>query len=1162
MMRAWIGVALLAVSWLLGMTYYFPANRIAWVVMVAGGTVLLSGVITRAPRPREAGIALLLLLPAVWFASWPLRAAPLLIVAGLAVELLPIPRRWPGWLGRGAVAAGAVMLAQSLALAAYAAWTARCHELPRPLPELLAGVARLLGIEAAADGSDVVMHSIRQMHRLGATWELLLDPATLCFFVGALVVLGLVVWGRLPHGRRLSGWVAAVGILTLVVVLWLPVRAGLLMALYLHRVLRSDYELPLHVMNQFLSPWVLLFLLLAPVLLAWRFVGLPIGDAAEATQAEGQPPAAQARPWYYPAAAGLLLLAAAVFTAAVEWDPVGTPHPVGGGSQISHRAAGGFGIRTHPPPPAGRVMVVERHSTWEPTTRPYDTKWFGHDSGYNYAAVYDYLSQFFEMSPLLQSQKIDNATLAKCDVLVIKTPTARYGRDEVEAVVRFVERGGGLLLIGDHTNVFNSGTYLNDIVRHFGFTFRHDLLFGTGESPYDQLYRKSRVPHPIVQHQPPTDFAVSCSIDPGRSWGRAVIRETGLWSLPPEYHIENYHPFPQHRPEMRYGAFIQLWSTRYGKGRVLAFGDSTIFSNFCAFQPGKAELLRGMIDWLNHGNLGDPCPWLLPIGILPLALGLWAARARYSAFSTQHSASSTQHSASSMWLVLLAAGTCGWVVAGASVAALGRWAMPIPEAKAAGPKPCVVIDRTTSQVPLSKGAFTRGEGKGYGLFEQWISRVAVPWRESDRNLYTTRRGQRSVGVVDPEAFSRDALVVICPSRSVSREFREGLVQYVSRGGRLLVIDSPENTASTANSLLWPFGLSVYHEQIPPGQPDAPHQLMLTDDWPGIEIPRACQITGGRPIAHLGTTPVGAVTGYEKGTVMAIGFGSVFSDERFGQAWSVQPDANMLFTYDTYVRYNVQFALLRALMTGQEVTKFFSGRVVIDRTVSEVTLPEPGTAPSDDQGFGLAEIWPRYLGYSTVRQGTAPQEGSPLRTSGRRSTEVVAGAEAFSGDLLVIFHPSRELSGDYRDRLIRYVAAGGKLLVVDSPQNTNSTANDVLKPFKLAVDRDQPRRGTLALPNEDGELWAQVAIDTAWKLSGGQPFAALDLQTPIGTTTRFGKGAVTVVGFGSLWNNASMRGSWDLPPPAKSLLPYDVLTAVLRALMTEQPFVKSLPTRSN
>jgi hypothetical protein len=1100
MMRAWIGMALLAVSWLLGRTYYFPANGLAWAAVVAAGAVLLSGSIRPALRRREAWITLLLLLPAVWFAPWPLRAAPLLIVVGLAVELLPVPRDWPRRLGRGALAAGLVMVAQSLCMAAYAAGTARTHELPRPLPDLLAGIARLLGVEAAADGSTVVLHSIRQVHRLAATWELLLDPPTLCFFVGSLVLLGLMVWGKAPRGRRFSAWIGGVGMLALSLVFWLPIRAGLLMALYLHRVLRSDVGLPLHVMNQFLSPWVLLLMLLGPVLLAWRLVHLPTGDASEAGQPQEQASAGETKAWYYPAAAGLLLLAVAIFAAAVNWDPVGTPQ-------------------------GGRVMVVERHSTWEPTTRPYNTHWFGHDSGYNYAAVYDYLSQFFEMSQLLESGKIDRDTLAKCDVLVIKTPTARYSRDEVDAVVQFVQQGGGLLLVGDHTNVFKSGTYLNDITRHFGFTFREDLLFGTGESPYDQLYVRPRVPHPIVQHLPPTDFAVSCSIDPGRSWGRAVIREAGLWSLPPDYHIENYHPFPQHRPVMRYGEFIQLWSTRSGKGRVLAFTDSTIFSNFCAFQPGKVELLRGTIDWLNRRNLGDPCPWLLAVGLLPLALGLWLARARHRALP---------EASGGLWLVLLAAGTCGWAVAGASVAAVGRWTMPIPQANAAGPKPRVVIDRTTSQVPLSKGAFTRGEGEGYGLFEQWISRVAVPWGRSERTLYTTRRS-------GSEAFSGDALVVICPSRSVSAPFRQRVVQYVRNGGRLLVVDSPENTASTANSLLWPFGLSVHHDQAQPNPPEDADQLTLTEDWPGIEIAGACRITGGRPIAHWGSTPVGAVARCEKGTVMALGFGSVFNDSGLGQAWSVQPTANMLFTYDTYVRFNVQFALLRALMTGEAAAKFFAGHVVIDRTISQAILPEPGAIPQQDEGFGLAEMWPRYLGYSTAR-------GS--------------GKEVFSGDALVIFYPGSEVTGEFRDHLVQYVAAGGKLLVVDSPRNKRSTANELLRPLKLAVDPDTARHGTLVIRDEDANLWARITIDSAWRISGGEPFAALDPQTPIGTTARFGKGTVTVVGFGSLWNNASLRGSWDLPPPARSLLPYDVLSAVVQALMTEQLFAKCLPSRSD
>ena len=57
----------------------------------------------------------------------------------------------------------------------------------------------------------------------------------------------------------------------------------------------------------------------------------------------------------------------------------------------------------------------------------------------------------------------------------------------------------------------------------------------------------------------------------------------------------------------RYGSFVQLWATQFGRGRVLAFTDSTIWSNFCFFDPGKSELWLGMCEWLNHST-----PMIIP----------------------------------------------------------------------------------------------------------------------------------------------------------------------------------------------------------------------------------------------------------------------------------------------------------------------------------------------------------------------------------------------------------------------------------------------------------------------------------------------------------------------------------------------------------------------
>ena len=142
--------------------------------------------------------------------------------------------------------------------------------------------------------------------------------------------------------------------------------------------------------------------------------------------------------------------------------------------------------------------------------------------------------------------------------------------------------------------------------RPLGFTYRNDLLFQIGD-PYKQAYQPPWTSHPVVQHVPPMFFAVSCSIDPGRSSGTMVIRNTGLWNLQPAYHETNYHPQAEYRPEMQYGAWCQLWGTTHGRGRVLAFTDSTLFSNFCIYQPGKAELFIGMLEWLNRSS-----PWDQP----------------------------------------------------------------------------------------------------------------------------------------------------------------------------------------------------------------------------------------------------------------------------------------------------------------------------------------------------------------------------------------------------------------------------------------------------------------------------------------------------------------------------------------------------------------------
>jgi len=362
---------------------------------------------------------------------------------------------------------------------------------------------------------------------------------------------------------------------------------------------------------------------------------------------------------------------------------------------------------------------------------------------------------------------------------------------------------------------------------------------------------------------------------------------------------------------MRFGAFIQIWATRHGRGRVLAFTDSTVFSNFCTFQPGKAELMLGMIEWLNRTSPLDRAAVRVPLAALGLAgalvllvagIGLTREKGTQPFFRNGPKGAPQKNAASPFpsWLALVAAGVLGLAAGSAAVVGANRLAMPKPVP--VRPLTRVVVDRTTSEAPLSLGSETQGEGRGFGLLEQWIPRLGC---------YTIRRSGE-------EAFSGEMLVVICPTRSVPGEFREGLVDYVARGGKLLMIDSPESFGSTSNTLLWPFGLSVSHAGSRPGQ------LRLSDTWPALPVEATCEIVGGEPFMWVDRMPVAARARYGQGSVMAVGFGHVLNDTAMGGHWMLTPDEEKSMILradldaDLRTRYDLLFALVEGLMEDRPV----------------------------------------------------------------------------------------------------------------------------------------------------------------------------------------------------------------------------------------------------
>jgi hypothetical protein len=423
----------------------------------------------------------------------------------------------------------------------------------------------------------------------------------------------------------------------------------------------------------------------------------------------------------------------------------------------------------------GRILIDEGHSEWERTDTAMDTTSFGEGSTYNYLWLRRLLAHHYNVRTTEQALTRDR--LARQDVLFVKTPTRHYAPEEVDAIESFVRDGGGLLLISDHTDVFGMTTFINPVASRFGLRFVRDAAIDLSSGSDSVFQPWMAWPHPIVRGVMPLTFMTSCTLE-APLWSQDVIVGRSLSTIRPDYSTSNFLPV-EDAPfrEPRFGAFLQAVAIPFGEGRVIGFTDSTVFSSFSLFMPGYRELLLNMAEWLNRQNRYR---WVNPI-LLAAALGaalLWIPLAwrRMSPF--------------------LAAGTVLSVsagMAGAWLAAEGVGRASYPPVPARSPYPTVCFEISHSPRMGSMFGPKSPLPENYGTFFVWTQRLDL--------APAARHGVAA-------CREAEAIVFIEPERKLTGSDVERLERYLEGGGRVLVLDDPRNTSSTAGSLLTTFGLSV------------------------------------------------------------------------------------------------------------------------------------------------------------------------------------------------------------------------------------------------------------------------------------------------------------------------------------------------------------------
>ena len=242
MTLVWLGILMLAFSWLGALPIFHPASG-SWPWLPAGVALLVVGLrdtdlSAEGERVRPAVAVLVVSIAAAAWLAAPFHIGFLLLGLAAIVTLLPVVRTLGRWALPGLWVSGMVCVLQAACVPFLYAFCARYHrtaELPF-LHDLLPGYPavpwlaallyvpiKILNPAAALNGSTLYLSTSLDTVALTPTWEKLgLIPAVL-FAAGA----GLVVLLRPDWRRRLAG-------LLVCIVVFLYVRLLFLFVLVMH----------------------------------------------------------------------------------------------------------------------------------------------------------------------------------------------------------------------------------------------------------------------------------------------------------------------------------------------------------------------------------------------------------------------------------------------------------------------------------------------------------------------------------------------------------------------------------------------------------------------------------------------------------------------------------------------------------------------------------------------------------------------------------------------------------------------------------------------------------------------------------------------------------------------------------------------------------------
>lgn len=213
------------------------------------------------------------------------------------------------------------------------------------------------------------------------------------------------------------------------------------------------------------------------------------------------------------------------------------------------------------------------------------------------------------------SSPISPDSLRDCSILIIETPEKKFTSQEIGYLMDFVRKGGGLFVLGDHTNLMDCYLNLNPILEKFGLhlNFDYSMLWEPHFSSlanFDSTEETAGGTLAINRSDALIYYALKYT-----TWA-----DRGDWNAENRAYLGNVIP----DKDEDYGFLPICASVNFGKGRIIAIANSDSISGPNLLY--NLDFVGKVLNHLNYENSLFMSIWFRSILLLLLLAGIFGAR--------------------------------------------------------------------------------------------------------------------------------------------------------------------------------------------------------------------------------------------------------------------------------------------------------------------------------------------------------------------------------------------------------------------------------------------------------------------------------------------------------------------------------------------------------